>query len=94
MRPVMPAAGDDTNIIGIDVNCEAVSIPFDLEKPVRADWRSGLQSSKAGLDPRWHRIKRQVGLPRIALSQAVRLDRMLECREQRGGFGQSPHFRL
>lgn len=94
MRPVMPAAGDDANSIGINVNCEAVSIPFDLEKPVGADRRSRLQLGKVGLDPRWHRIKRQVWLPRIALSQAVRLDHMLECREQRGGFGQSPHFRL
>jgi hypothetical protein len=38
-RPIESAASDDTGLASLDMNSDAVSVPFDFESPLRPDGR-------------------------------------------------------
>jgi hypothetical protein len=67
VRPVMAAAGEDPDTARLDVNSEAIAIPFQLPAPFFPLWRMALQLRQRRLDAVWHGIERELWLGRIAL---------------------------
>lgn len=66
MRPVMPAARNQANAVVIFVDRQAITIPLNLQKPVRTLGGRGLQKSERRLDAVGHRIKWEMRLLRIS----------------------------
>ena len=67
VRPVMAAAGENPDTLLLDVNSEAIAVPFHLPAPFVSLWRMALQVRQRGLDGVGHRIEKQLWLGRIAL---------------------------
>ncbi len=83
--PVMTAAGQDPDALGLDMDCQAVAIPFHLERPLAPLRRPRLQQRKTRVDTRRHRVEGKLMLSWVTLLTRAAADRRFGGTEQRLG---------
>jgi len=77
VRPVMAAAGENPYPLRLDVNSEAIAIPFQLPAPLVSLWGTGLQLRQRRFDAVWHGIEQELWLGWISLPAGPGTDRGL-----------------
>lgn len=84
MRPIITAAGDNANALRLDMNGEAVAVPFNLIDSVRTFQNLGLEERKAWLNAIRHGIEGEVRLCWIAALARPRSNRRIGPSLRRG----------